>query len=349
VFALIDEARRLAGRAFDTAGLGPIETPFRIVTEEPGARVRAHHAPEAMEGPVLLIVSAPFKRSYVWDLLPDVSVVRRCLRRGMRVYLLEWLIPGADEDRLGLEAYADHFPSATLDAIEAETGRAKAVLAGHSLGGTLAAIFAALRPDNVQGLVLVDAPLAFADKGGPLARAVAILPHAHVLRAAAGNPVPGSFINLLSLSAAPEIFVGQRWSDAGTSLFDPDALAIHARVERWALDEFPLPGRLFEEILELLYREDRFRRGTLEVNGRRAGLNRLRAPILAVVNPLGGIVPPESILTALAGIPDVPVTVLEFEGDRGPMLQHLGPLVTRLAHERLWPRILDWISSLSSA
>jgi pimeloyl-ACP methyl ester carboxylesterase len=95
-------------------------------------------------------------------------------RRGLRVYLLEWLDPGPAQDGLGLADYAKRLPMAALDAIAAETGEAAAVLAGHSLGGTFAAVLASLRPERARGLVLLDAPLAFGPgRGGPLARAVA--------------------------------------------------------------------------------------------------------------------------------------------------------------------------------
>ncbi|HTV34452.1 MAG TPA: hypothetical protein VME69_15385 [Methylocella sp.] len=39
-------------------------------------------------------------------------------------------------------------------------------------------------------------------------------------------------------------------------------------VERWALDEVALPGRLVDEILTLLHRENRLCRGTLTAGGR---------------------------------------------------------------------------------
>jgi len=42
--------------------------------------------------------------------------------------------------------------------------------------------------------------------------------------------------------------------------------------------------------------------------------------------------------------PDVPRRVLRYEGERGPALQHLGPLVGPGAHARLWPEILDWVA-----
>jgi len=59
--------------------------------------------------------------------------------------------------------------------------------------------------------------------------------------------------------------------DATFSATDSRALEIHARVERWILDEAPLPGRLVHEIIEWLYREDRFFRGDLKVGDRLVG------------------------------------------------------------------------------
>lgn len=341
MFNLMDEARRQAGRALDAAGFGPQEAPFRIVAEWPGARLRAYH-PDGVESPAILILPAPFKRAYIWDLLPEISAVRRCLERNCAVYVLEWLLPGPGEDGFGLADYAGRLPPAAVEAIASQAGQTRVVAMGHSLGGTFAAIFASLHPDLVKALVLIDAPLAFGEHGGRLARAVAAAPHARTIRQAVGSPVPGSAINLLSASAAPDAFQRQRWTDLFQSLGDARALKIHARVERWTLDEFPIPGQLFEDVVELLYRENLFSRGALPVGGEVTGVDRIRAPVLAVLNPPGEIVPPASITTALdrAGLEH---QTLIYEGEPGPALQHVGPLVGPIAHARLWPPLLDWI------
>jgi polyhydroxyalkanoate synthase len=336
-----DEVRRQIGRGFDAMGLGPREMPSRIAAEFPGARLRAYQE-ERVTGPSVLIVPAPFKRAYIWDLLPDVSVVGHCRARGLRVYLLEWLVPGEAESAYGLADYADRLPRAAIDVVMAEAESPPPILAGHSIGGTFAAIAASLHPDRVSGLILVDAPLAFGEHGGPISRAVATIPHVRAIVGMSGNPVPGSVINALSVSAVPEAFQFQRLTDFAASLLSPKALPIHIRVERWAYDEFPLPGRLFEETLEQLYREDRFVQGTLEVGPKRTGVAGLRQPVMAVVNPLGRVVPPRSLLAGLEAVPDLAYEVLEYPGDTGPMLQHVGPLVAPVAHERLWPKILNW-------
>jgi polyhydroxyalkanoate synthase len=332
----------------DAFGLGPQETPSRLVAEWPGARLRAYHDLGQGDGPVLLIVPAPFKRAYIWDLLPQVSVVRRCRARGLRVYLLEWLIPTNQDDDWSLTDYADRLPAAAGTAIETETGISRPLIAGHSLGGTFAAIFAAFHPEQVGGLILMDAPLAFGEQGGPLTQAVRLIPHAAAIRQMAGSPVPGSVINALSLGAAPDAFQLQPVLDFAASLQDPLALAVHTRVARWALDEFPLSGQLFEDVLEQLYREDRFRQGTLQVDRRQVGIADLRGPVMAVINPLGQVVPPASLLRGLDRVQDLQAEILTYEGDRGPLLQHLGPLVAPVAHERLWPRILDWAQCVTS-
>jgi polyhydroxyalkanoate synthase len=347
----MDEARSRYGRLLDRAGLAPREASYRVVAELSAARLRAYQAVESSRShaTALLIIPAPFKRAYIWDLMPEVSVVRRWLERGVNVYLLEWTTPMPEDDAFGLAEYADEWPFSALRVIENETGCAAPLVAGHSLGGTLAAIFASLHPKSVGGLILVDAPLAFGGElGGPLGRALRAIAHASAIRALA-SPVPGSVINALCAAAAPEVFIGERLSDFTASLLDARAMAIHGRVERWTYDELPMPGALFEDVLEQLYRRDLFFKGTLQVGARQTGAALLRAPVLAVLNPVGRIVPPGSMLTALDTAPNLAVELLEYTGDRGAMFQHLGPLVTPLAHETLWPRILDWALSREAA
>jgi polyhydroxyalkanoate synthase len=133
--------------------------------------------------------------------------------------------------------------------------------------------------------------------------------------------------------------------DATLSLTDPAATAVHARVERWALDEAPLPGRLVQEIVDWLYREDRFCRGTLAVCGREVGPSGLRLPTLMVVNTADEIAPPASVAPFVQAMPDGAARVLEYPGETGVGLQHLAILVGRQAYAHVWPAIMSWIKA----
>lgn len=293
--------------------------------------------------PPLLVLPAPFKRAYIWDLLPEVSVIRAAQAAGLRPYLLEWLDPPAGERGGSLADYACRLPEAAVNAVLHECGGTRVHLIGHSLGGTFAAIFASLRPERVGRLGLIDAPLAFGRDGGPIAEAVRRGPDARAITALFGGPVPGAAIDVFSVAAVPDAFVAQRWADLFASLPSAEALRIHLGVLRWTLDEFPLADLLFEEIAEDLYHHDRFRQGGLALGDVTAALARLEAPVAAVLNPAGRVVPPVSVLAGLRAARSRERLVLRYRPEPGPAIQHLGPLVAPNAHRRLWPRILRWL------
>jgi polyhydroxyalkanoate synthase len=334
VFEQLDQMRRVQGSLLDVAGLGPLETPYREIHREPGLALRRYG--ERQSGPLVLIVPAPIKRPYIWDLSPEVSVVRRSLEAGAQVLLADWQ---AAPPQFGLADYGERLILACLEAARAE----RAVLLAHSLGGLFAAIFATLHPGRVQGLGLLAAPLRFG-AAAPVFSAMVAKLNADELP----DSLPGSFLSTASLNAAPSVFGSERVLDALLSAADLPRLRTHLLVERWALDEFALPRRLVGELAGDIVREDRFVRGALEVNGRRADPSRYAAPLLCVIDRRCELVPPGAVLPFVEAVASADKTVLDYEGDVGVALQHVGPLVGRNAHEKLWPRITEWILRTST-
>lgn len=346
-FEQMDHLRRWQGHMLDAIGLGPLGSPARTAMKASGVTLKAYGEP-GNDRPVLLLVPAPIKRAYLWDLVPWASVVQQGLRGRLRVYLVEWDRPGPAEQAFGLAEYADRFLIDCLDTIAHETGHQRAFLAGHSLGGTLAAIFSALHPDRVQGLILLGAPVHFGKNVGDLDRLVAASPDVRLVTHLLGN-VPGSLLDAASYLASPKTFELDRWNDWIQSLSDPWALQTHLRVERWTLDESPMPQRLFEETTELLYRQDRFMRGTLEVAGGVATPASVVAPLVTVADRHCRVVPPESVLPFHAAAGSTSKQLLWYHRDTGVALHHVGVLVGRSAHEELWPQIVRWIHQHSEA
>lgn len=84
----MDRSRQARGKLYERAGYGPVETPFTVLHSEPGLNLRHYGSPEA-HGPAVLLVPAPIKRAYIWDLAPGTSTVRLWLEQGYRVYLAE--------------------------------------------------------------------------------------------------------------------------------------------------------------------------------------------------------------------------------------------------------------------
>jgi polyhydroxyalkanoate synthase len=338
---------RLAQRdMLDLAGFGPHESPFTILHSEPGLNVRRYSKADE-RGPVLLIVPAPIKRPYIWDIAPEASVIRRCLAQGMQVYLAEWTQVASAEHPFGLDDYADRLLSVCTRVVAEHSGEAPLTLAGHSLGGVLAAMHACLHPQHINALVLLESPLHFGADAGSFAPLVASVPDTRPMAEAFGD-VPGSFLNTVSAAAAPHAFQLERFLDRCLCSGDPVGFKTHMRVERWSCDEFPLPGRLFHEIVEQLYRNDDFMQGRLSMGGRTIGPRDLKAALLCVVDPRSRVIPPESVLPFQEAAASWAKEVMWYEGDTGVAIQHVGVLVGSSAHCHLWPRIFAWIEQVGS-
>jgi polyhydroxyalkanoate synthase len=138
-FTNIDALRRVQGEALGLLGFGPNECDYHVILSGSHWRLRKYADYDGQSS--LLIVPAPIKRPYIWDLAPSISVVRYCLDRHFGVYLLEWMPPLTNGKQAGLADYADRAISECVAKVSHESQGSRPFLIGHSLGGTIAAIY----------------------------------------------------------------------------------------------------------------------------------------------------------------------------------------------------------------
>lgn len=323
-FGMADIVRRVQGDAVGAFGLGPSECSYQISASGSHWRLRDYGPQSAPRD--LLIVAAPIKRPYIWDLSPSASAIRYCILQDLHVHLLEWMPATRVTSQTGIDECARAI-SECVAKVLAEAQGSKPFLIGHSLGGTLAAIYGALASETIRGLVLLGAPLCFQSATSQFRDALVALVPTDLPDA---EPFPGSLLSHMSAMASPSTFIWSRLMDAAMSVTDPRAIDIHARIERWALDEIPLPGKLVHQIIDWLYRENRLCRGALEVRGSLVGPSSLSVPTLAVVNMADEVAPLASIKPFIDAIPTKLARIIEYPGEPGVCLQHLGVLVDRI-------------------
>lgn len=339
-FGLIDSLRRLQGRTVAVAfGLEPAECEFTTIASGSLWHLRDYGAADS--SPSVLIVPAPIKRPYIWDLTPSVSAVRYCLRNGLHVYLLEWIPATHATSGYGIEAYTQAIGDCVAKVLEQNPGK-RALIIGHSLGGTLAAIYAASSPKNIDCLVLLESPLCFRANDSPFRDAVAAIAPCEF---SDEEPFAGSLLSNASLLASPGLFIWGRLMDASSSLVDPKAFDIYARIELWCLDEVALPGKLVRQIVEQLYRDNRLQNETLQVNGSSVGPSHLSVPTLAIVNAADEIAPLGSVKPFLDAMATKDVKLVEYPGEPRICFQHLGMLVGSRAFATVWPEIMSWVKA----
>ena len=128
---------------------------------------RPGHGPAEASIPLLLVPSL-INRWYVLDLRPAASLVGAALDAGLDVFCLDWGVPNDEDRHLTWDDVLARL-ARTARAAKRLTGAPGVGLLGYCMGGTLAAIHAALHPGETRALVDLAGPIDFAE-GGFLSR-----------------------------------------------------------------------------------------------------------------------------------------------------------------------------------
>jgi polyhydroxyalkanoate synthase len=309
-------------------------TPSDVVHRENKWRLlryrTADGSPPKFLTPVLLVPSL-INRHYVMDLLPGKSMAEDLVAAGHDVYCIDWGTPG-DEDRfITFDDVCDKYLGRALRHVARTSPRGKAHVLGYCLGGTLAAIHAAVHPEHIASLLLLAAPVAFAN-AGPLAMWTRS-PNFSVGSIIEGfGNVPwqlmqGAFHMLRpTMTLAKAVGVIDR---ADNEEFLDGFLAI----ETWGNDNVSFPGECYKRYIEELYRGDALIRGTFRLAGAPVQLERISCPVSCVVFENDNIVPSESAAVLVDRIASTDKHVLKLPGG------HVGAVVSKSAKKNLWPKM----------
>ena len=126
-------------------------TTREVVWEKNRAKVYRYEPAREREPPVpVLLVYALILRPYILDLVPGNSFVEHLVGEGFDVYLLDWGIPEEEDEGLSFEHLTlDYLPEAVKSVLW-NSGTEGLSLFGYCQGGTIAAMYASLFPNEVS-------------------------------------------------------------------------------------------------------------------------------------------------------------------------------------------------------
>jgi polyhydroxyalkanoate synthase len=315
-------------------------TPKDVVYQENKASLYRYHSPVNPVKPVpVLIVYALINRLYILDLYPGRSFIQHLLGEGLEVYAIDWGTAGAEDRNISFDYYIEGYLDRMVRKVMEISGSRQISLFGYCMGGTMAAIYAALHPERIKNLVLLTTPINFAE-GGYLRQVVDQNNFPLDTLSEAFDNVPPWFMQagFKLLNPLGELV---KYYNFAKHMHDDRFLENFFAMEAWVNDNVPFPGAAFQKYIKELYQENRLYNGLFEIDGRLVDLKKITANHLSVAASKDTIVPPQAATCIRELISSRDNEAIVLPGG------HVGVLIGGRALKTTWPRITDWLMERS--
>ncbi len=314
----------------------PGATPYEVVFTENKMRLLRFPALGVAEARPVFLVYSVINRYTVLDLIEGKSAVAYLNSQGLDVYVVDWGTAGPEDRFFGMDYYVDHLLGRCFRKIQRITGRQSIPVLGYCLGGTMAAVYAALHPQQVERLVLLAAPMDFA-KGGVFTSWTnpENFPVDALMDAWGNLPPEAMQASFWSMNLSAQI---TKLSSALKATERPEFFKFFVALEKWANDNVPYPGGFYREYIKGWYQENGLVNKSWRINGKVVDLGSVTCPLLVVTATKDTIVPQECALAVCDLVESQKIEKLSCEAG------HIGVSVGGKAFQEVWPKVARFMA-----
>src|SRR5580765_6730678 len=318
-------------------------TPSEVVYEEDRLKVRHYLSDqEPKYRTPLVFIYALVNRPYILDLKKGRSVVANFVERGFDTYLVDWGIPTSADRHLTLDDYINGYMVNVLDYLRERTGADQVNVLGYCMGGTMSSMFTALHPDPVKNLILLAAPIDFANSDGLLnlwTRSENFDVDEFV--DAFGN-CPPEFLQMSFLLLRPVGNLLEKPINFFEHMHEDIFLEDSLTTESWLNDNIPVPGEVYRQFVKYLYQQNLLTQNRMPVGKHIVNLQNITCPILNLMAGKDDLVPCSQgmPITDLVGSKDRKTILLDGSG-------HIGLAIGSRAQKEVWPQACQWLGNRS--
>lgn len=316
------------------------QTPKEVIWSRNKARLYHYLPVVTQQLPVpILLVYALINRPYILDLMPGNSFVEYLVGEGFQVYLLDWGIPGDEDAALSFDHYVlDYLPAAVRNVLR-HAHAEELTLFGYCMGGTMAAMYAALFPDKpLKNLVLLTTPIAFPpDQLGLLGlwtRAEYFDPERVI--AAYGN-APAALIDHAMRMLKPVTNYVGTYVTMWDRLRQDRPMDTWLAMNTWVTDGIPMAAATFRQWIRDFYQRNLLAEGELRLRGQRVRLTNISCPVLIIAGKRDHICPMPQTEATMTLIGSQDRTFLALDAG------HVGLLTGSDARSQMWPNVRNWL------
>ena len=328
--------RYAAGTSRPAVGCSPKD----VVWRRDKAQLWRYESDRRAYAPPVVVVHSLVSRSYVLDLHPDNSAVKKLLAEGLDMMLLDWGVADAVEACNTLETYADDYIPRAIEAACEAAGTDEVTVLGYCFGGVLSLLSCARHPElPVRNLVVMATPVDFDGMQAMTGFVRRGRLDTGELLDDTGNVPPEAVENAFRL-LRPTAEASQ-YATLWQNLWNDEFVDGYQAMAQWTRDHVPFPGAAFEQTARGLIRQNGLVDGTLELGGERVDLGRIAVPFLNVMAEHDTIVPVQAArpVTGLVGSAEADELCLKAG--------HVGLVASRTAAKVTLPRIAEWVKAHS--